>query len=95
MSVYTYLGPAILMSVILMASTWVLLRGRTRAWFSRQTVRCPATGEDAVVDVLTKPRQLEYLVTSKPSAKSQVCSCSRFGDGPVTCHQDCLKQSDW
>lgn len=93
MSVYTWLGPTILTTVVLLACAWVLLRGRTRAWFSRQAVRCPADGDEAIVDVLTRPRQLEYLVTSRPSAKSSVCACSRFGEGPVTCHQDCLKQT--
>lgn len=95
MSVYTYLGPTILMSVVLLACLWLVLRGRTRAWFSRQTVRCPSDGGEAIVDVLTRPRQLDYLVTTTPSAKSTVCACSRFGDAPVTCEQECLKQKDW
>lgn len=94
MSVYTLLGPAILTFVALMAGAWMLLRGRVRSWYTRQMVTCPADGLPADVDVMTTPNPVEFLVTRRPAAKSEVCACSRF-EGPVTCAQECLNQRNW
>ena len=93
MEAYSYLGPAILTLAVFLGCAWLLLKGRTRTWYSQQVLVCPADGMEASVGLLTRLDSFELLVTAMPEAKTTVCTCSRFPDGQVTCDQRCLKRS--